>query len=123
MLAQTLKDIGGRDSSTSSLPKEFKKIKENFQRAKDEGRTILLENNEFRSAYSVTLKLHYIGDRWCMGYARYLHLGKEVRVPYTIHYSDVFSSDTPNSAAKNMTIIFKGDNPFGTRYREGAGEN
>ncbi len=91
--------------------------------AKEEGKLILVENNEFRSAHSVKMKLVYVGDRWCMGHVRYVHLGKEVLVPYTIHYSDMFASDSPTAVAKNMTIIFKGENPFGTRHTEGTGED
>lgn len=122
MLADVLKDIGGGYAS-NSLPREFAKVKENFLKAKEAGTPILVENNEFRSAYSVTMKLEYVGDRWCMGKVRYIHLGGEVLVPYTIHYADIFTSDTPNSVARNMTVIFKGENPFGTRYSEGERED
>ena len=122
MLAQTLKDLGG-NQAPSRLPREYQKIKEHFQKAKEDGKLIILENNEFRSAYSVKMKLEYIGDRWCMGRVRYVTPQGEIYVPYTIHYSDMVASDSPTAVAKNMTIIFKGENPFGTRYTEGAGED
>lgn len=122
MLAQTLRDIGGHDAPTK-LPREYKKIKEHFLKAKEEGKLIIVENRDFRFAYSVKMKLAYVGDRWCMGHVRYVHADEEVLVPYTIHYSDMFASDSPASVAKNMTIIFKGENPFGTRHSEGTGED
>lgn len=82
-------------------------------KAKEEGTPILVENNEFRHPSSIKMKLEYVGDRWCTGRVRYIRAGKEVFIPYTINYSDMYSKGTSGAAAKNLKIIFKGGNPFG----------
>lgn len=122
MLAQTLRDLGGGKAPTS-LPREYQKIRDIFKKAKEDNRLVMVENAEFRSAYSVKMKLEYVGDRWCMGKVRYVTPQGEIYVPYTIHYSDMVASESPSTVAKNMTIIFKGENPFGTRHSEGARED
>lgn len=122
MLSQVLRDIRG-NSAPNSLPREYKQVRELFIEARDKQTPVLVENSEFRAPYSVTMKVEYVGDRWCMGKVRYYNAGVEIYVPYTIHYADVFSSDKVSSAARNMTIIFKGRNPFGTGHREGTAED
>lgn len=96
-----------------TTPVEFGYIKEKFQIAKEQGTKILLESNELNLAQSVVLEIAYVGERWCMGHVTYHRIDKDVRVPYTIPYADLYTSEDTQSKSKNIKIIFKGENPFG----------
>lgn len=104
-------------------PIEFKEVKDMFQKAMLEDKRVLIEHNELNLAHSVVVELEYIGERWCMGKTVYYQNNVEVRVPYTIHYSDIYTAKTTNSTSRNTKIIFEGANPFGKGLREGITEN
>lgn len=108
-----MEELNNTTVQRGNTPREYLKIKENFMKAMEEGTPILVENNEFRHPTSVKIKLEYVGDRWCMGRVRHLRMGKEIFIPHTINYSDMYSEGTVGAAAKNLKIIFKGGNPFG----------
>lgn len=94
-------------------PQEFLEVKEKFSEAMANNTEILIENSELSAANSVVIQLAYVGDRWCMGYQHILYYGNDVKVPYTIHYSDVYGSqDRIKSRRRPVKILFKGANPF-----------
>lgn len=95
-------------------PIAFYEIRKRFIKAKKEGKRVLLENSDLRSANSVVLTIDYIGSRWCSGYQTVLYFGKELKIPYTIHYSDVYGAvgNMNNRAKRQVKVIFEGENPF-----------
>ena len=123
MLTNTKKELEETTTYRGNTPREYLKIKESFQKAMEEGRPILVENNEFRHPYSIKMHLEYVGDRWCMGRVRYVRADGDVYIPYTINYSDMYSEGTAGAAAKNLRIIFKGGNPFGKGLEQGESED
>lgn len=98
---------------TRETPEEFLEVKQKFQEAKDNGTEILIENSELSAANSVVIQLEYVGNRWCMGYQHILYYGQDVKVPHTIHYSDVYGSqDGVTSRRRPVKVLLKGVNPF-----------
>lgn len=91
---------------------QYGRIKRLFQKIKEEGRRVLYEDSTFPATFSVVIEVDYVGDRWCKGYTTYYRLGEEVKVPYTIHYSDVLCAGKPNSPLSGVKIIQEGENPF-----------
>lgn len=87
-------------------PKEFQEIKAKFQYAKDNGIRVLAESSDLQLPQSVVMDIKYVGDRWCQGIVTYDRTTGVDKVPYTIHYSDVYAPTT------SMRIIFEGDNPY-----------
>lgn len=98
--------------SSSHIPEEYISIRNMFQEAKDNGEKVLVENTELGYAYSVVVKLDYIGTRWCTGYVRYPRVEGVEYVPYTISYADIYTSKYKNSTSKNLTVKFRKENPF-----------
>lgn len=102
-------DEGKRTRQDHGTPKEFVEIKQKFVEAKEMNTPVLIERSTLGLAQSIVIELKYIGNKWCMGTTTYYRYGKEVEIPYTISYVDIYTTDptvnTPN-------IIFKGANPF-----------
>lgn len=103
--------------SRERIPYEFEEIKAMFQKAKDNGTRVLIENSELSLSYSVVVELEYVGDRWCMGKTRYHQLDKDEYIPYTISYADLY---VKHSTGRPTKIIFEGENPFGKRPEQGS---
>lgn len=105
-----LLDEGKRSTMNGKTPKEFVGIKNRFLEAKELNTPVLIERSTLSLAQSVVIELKYIGDKWCMGTTTYTRYGKEVEVPYTISYADLYITDPTVNTPK---IVFKGANPFG----------
>jgi len=104
---KTFKDV--------KTPPQLKPIKNMFQKAKDEGTEVLIENSELSYAHSVVIKIAYVGSRWCLGYQKIYRYGEEIKVPHTIQYTDVYTQyeGSRGQSKRQPKIIFKGMNPFG----------
>lgn len=89
-------------------------IRKRFERAMEEGTDILIENAELSSAHAVVIKISHVAGRWCMGYQEILYFGEIVKVPYTIHFTDVYgiNESERRKNSRQVKIIFKGENPF-----------
>lgn len=90
-------------------------IRERFMKALEDGTEILIENSELSSAHSVVIKLAHVAGRWCLGYQTILYYGEEVKVPHTIHFTDVYgvNESERRRSSRQVKIIFKGENPLG----------
>lgn len=89
-------------------------IHERFVKAMEEGTEVLIENSELSSAHSVVVKIEYVGGRWCLGYQTIQFYSETVKVPYTIHFTDVYgiNESERRKSSRQVKIIFKGENPF-----------
>lgn len=94
---------------TASVPVVLEPIRQQFIEAMEKGTSILIENSELNAVHSVAIKLSYIGERWCLGYETLHHLGQEIKIPYTVHYTDLYT----NKESGKIKVIFEGENPFG----------
>lgn len=100
--------------NTSYTPPSFVGIRDMFQQAKNNGVEVIVESSEINNMDSVRLTLDYIGDRWCSGYELKEYWGELIKIPRTIHYSEVYVSSHEVDRSKVKTkIYFRGDNPFG----------
>ena len=96
-------------SSDTEVPKPYLEIKKFIQKTIDEGKRVLIDVKDSYSVQTVVVRFEYVHDRWAMGKSICYLEGKEVEVPYTIHYSDIFCK-----RLKIKTIV-EGDNPFKRR--------
>lgn len=101
---------GNKVNKVANTPKEFVEIKERFMEAESKRTPILIERSALNLTQSIVIELEYVGDKWCMGRTTYHRNGGEIKVPYTISYADLYTTDPSVNTPK---IIFKGDNPFG----------
>lgn len=94
-------------------PNAFVGIRTMFQEAKDKGVQVIIESSEINNMDSVRLTIDYIGDRWCSGYETKWYGGEEVKIPRSIHYSEIYvSTHEPDSSKVKTKLFFRGDNPF-----------
>lgn len=93
-------------------PLEYTKIREKFQKAYEEQSPVLYELNEVpKQAYSVVLKITYVGPRWATGVVTYNRIYGTEKVPYTIHYGDLWTRG-PQNAGRNVKVVFQGESAF-----------
>lgn len=89
-------------------PKPYKRIKDKFDRVKDSGKRLLIDIKDSYSVQTIVVSLDYVHDRWAKGHSVCYADGKEVLVPYTIHYSDVYCNQM------NIKVVVEGERPNGT---------
>ncbi|UPI12649.1 hypothetical protein [Bacillus phage SBSphiJ4] len=111
IVANTLQYYRERTKSNNDrTPHLYLDIKKKLQKIAEEGKRVLIDTKDSYSVQTVCLKFDYISDRWARGTSICYLDGKEVKVPYTIHYSDIVCS------RMNVKVIMEGDNPFGERH-------
>ena len=113
-IAEVLKEGNARKNSLAADKMGvalYDEIREKFMYAMENDISILIENVELSLTQAVVIKLDYVGERWCKGIATYHRRDGDVKVPYTIHYSEMFIRT--GSQVKSANIVFKGDNPYG----------
>lgn len=96
------------------VPLPLLAVRERFLKAKKQGTRVLIENSELSSAHAVTVAIEHVAERWCLGYQTVLYYGQEIRIPHTIHYTDVYgvNENERRRSSKQVKIIFEGENPF-----------
>lgn len=100
--------------SKDKTPVALRPIRYKFKKAMETNTPVLVENADLSSPHSVVIDISYIGERYCMGYQTILYYGQEIKVPHTIHYTDVYGQ-YESERRKNKghpRIIFYGDDPF-----------
>lgn len=96
---------------SSGVPKPYQKIKQKLQKTIDEDKRVLIDIKDSYSVQTVVVQFEYVNDRWAMGKSICYLEGEEVRVPYTIHYSDIYCKKS------KIKIITEGENPFDGKGR------
>lgn len=93
--------------SGASTPQEYLDIKEKLETAMLSGKRVLVNVRDSYNLQVAVLQLHYVQERWAMGYSICYMGREEVKVPYTVHYSDIYSQRT------KIKLIVEGEDPFG----------
>lgn len=97
-----------KQDGVNKTPIPYIDIKRKMQTWFETGEPILVEDSSFPSSSSTKIYINYVGDRWVGGYSEVLYLGSIVKVPETIHYSDLY---TTNPTIKKRIVPVK-DNPY-----------
>src|SRR5699024_427556 len=75
---------------------------------KEEGTSLIMEEDGFPNTYSTVMYIEHGTDRWAGRYCLIRHEGEEVKLPKTIHFSDIYVKDKSHK----VRIIFEGANPY-----------
>lgn len=97
------------NSKTSDTPEAYVRIKKRLQKIKSRNNRVLMDIKESYSVQTVVVELEEVYDRWAKGSSICYLEGEEVKVPYTIHYSDIYCK------IFNIKFIEEGENPIGKR--------
>lgn len=97
-----------KDKGVAKTPIPYRQYKDKLKRYMDKKEPILVEDNSFPNTSSIKMYINHVSDRWVGGYSEVLYEGRMVRVPYTLHYSDLYISN-PNYKKK---IRFINENPY-----------
>lgn len=98
----------GNANSSDVLPLPYKEIAKKFEEVKAKGESIIIEEGGFPYTDSTVMYIEHVTDRWAGGYSLIRHEGEEVKVPKTIHFSDIYVKDKSHK----VRIIFEGANPY-----------
>ncbi|AYJ76331.1 hypothetical protein BSP12_145 [Bacillus phage BSP12] len=110
IVANTLQYYRERTKSNSTqTPVLYLDIKKKLLKTIEEGKRVLIDIKDSYSVQTVVVRFEYVHDRWAMGKSICYLDGKEVKVPYTIHYSDIICN------RMKVKVITEGDNPFEQR--------
>lgn len=90
-------------------PKPYKKIEDKFRRVMENNEQVIIEEGGFPHTDSTVMYVTHVTDRWVGGYYHIRHEGNKVKIPKTIHYSDLFMDDKSHK----IRVIFEGANPYG----------
>ena len=101
---ETLRDV----NSSDVLPLPYKAIAKKFEKVKEKKESIIIEEGGFPYTDSTVMYVSHVSDRWVGGYSIIRHEGKEVKIPKTIHFSDIYVKDKSHK----VRIIFEGANPY-----------
>jgi len=110
IVADTLNQYRDRIKEEDGTPEPYLRIQKKLQKIANEGKKVLVDIRDSYSTQTVVLKFGYIGTRWAMGKSVCYTSEGEVKVPYTIHYSDIVSQKS------NIKFIVEGENPV-ERYK------
>ncbi|AXH71183.1 hypothetical protein BSP38_141 [Bacillus phage BSP38] len=111
IVANTLQYYRERTSSSGTrTPNPYLDIKKELEKTMKEGKRVLIDIRDSYSVQTVVLRFDRVYDRWAKGSSVCYLEGKEVEVPYTIHYSDIICS------RMKVKVITEGDNPFEQRH-------
>ncbi|WRW34712.1 hypothetical protein CF5_0145 [Staphylococcus phage CF5] len=103
-----VKETLGNANSTDVLPLPYIEIAKKFKEVKDNKESIIIEEGGFPYTDSTVMYITHVASRWVGGYSLVRHEGKEIRVPRTLHYSDIYVKDKSHK----VKIIFEGANPY-----------
>ncbi|ASU01032.1 hypothetical protein ANTHONY_192 [Bacillus phage Anthony] len=90
-----------------TAPLSYNVVKERIDKIVKDGKPIILEIKDAYSVQTSMVILEESYDRWAKGYSTCYYDGEEVKVPYTIHYSDILCKRV------GVKTIVKGMNPIG----------
>ncbi|MGI4563124.1 hypothetical protein ACR2XK_26220, partial [Klebsiella pneumoniae] len=88
-----VKESLGNANSSDVLPLPYKDIAKKFEEVKEKGESIIIEEGGFPYTDSTVMYIEHVTDRWAGGYSLIRHEGEEVKVPKTIHFSDIYVKD------------------------------
>ncbi len=107
VVANTLQCYRERTQSNDTVsPTPYKDIKAMLIKTMEEGKRVLLDIKDSYNTQTVVVLFEKVYDRWAMGTAVCYFEGEEIKVPYTIHYSDILCKHI------NIKVIVEGENPF-----------
>lgn len=96
------------DSSEDKTPIPFRKYQNKLSIYKENGEPIIVEDSGFPYTESYKMYITYVGSHWVGGYSESFFNGERVKIPRTVHYSDLYITH-PNYKKK---IIFVEENPY-----------
>lgn len=94
--------------NTNEIPTVYKGIKEKFEHIKNENKYIIYEETSFPYTDVTVIYITDVYDRWCKGYSIARFENKDIHIPRTIHYSDIYVQDKYNK----VKIIVEGAHPY-----------
>lgn len=96
------------ESEINKTPIPFRKYQDKLSRYKEDGRPIIVEDSGFPYTESYSMVITFVGTHWVGGYSESFFNGEKVKIPRTIHYSDLYINH-PNYKKK---IMFVEENPY-----------
>ena len=90
------------------VPEPYLKIAKRFEDVMRNKESIIVEEGSFPYTDSTVMYISHVDDRWVGGYSLTRHNGEEVKIPKTIHYSDIYVTDKSNK----VKIVFEGAHPY-----------
>ncbi|QVW29000.1 hypothetical protein [Bacillus phage SWEP1] len=76
-------------ANDTSTPLSYTLIREKIRNIIKKDKKVLLEIKDSYSTQTVIIQFEKAYDRWAMGTSICYFEGEELRVPYTVHYSDI----------------------------------
>ncbi|UVD42776.1 hypothetical protein [Staphylococcus phage vB_SauM-V1SA22] len=104
----SVKEALGRANTNDVLPSPYIEIAERFKKARDTKEAIIVEEAGFPYTDSTVMYIEHVESRWAGGYSLVRYNGSEVKVPKTIHYSDIYVSNDVH----RIKIVFEGAHPY-----------
>lgn len=95
-------------NTVGAPPLPYIGIAKKFQEVKDRNESVIVEEGGFPHTDSTVMYIEHVADRWVGGYSYVRNEGKTIKIPKTIHYSDIYVSDKNHK----IKIIFEGANPY-----------
>lgn len=103
-----VKDSLQYHNTVGAPPLPYISIANKFKQVKDNNESVIIEEGGFPHTDSTVMYIDYVSDRWVGGYSYVRNEGKNIKIPKTIHYSDIYVKDKNHK----IKIIFKGANPY-----------
>lgn len=104
MVMESLKGNSFKDS----VPNPYKDIAEKFREVKEKNEAVIIEERGFPHTDSTVMYIDNVTDRWVGGHSIVRHEGETIKIPKTIHYSDIYMQEK----SRKVKIIFEGANPY-----------
>lgn len=111
LVASTLDHYRNRvDYTVDKTPEPYQRIKKRLEKVMANNQKVLMDVKDAYNVQSIVVELESVQDRWAMGTSICYYNGEEVKVPYTVHYSDIYCK------TMNLKLIVEGENPIDSRY-------
>ncbi|AAX92404.1 hypothetical protein TwortDSMZ_154 [Staphylococcus phage Twort] len=95
-------------NSLDIVPEPYLAIASKFKKVREKGESVILEEAGFPHTNSTIMYIDYVSDRWVLGYSYTKSERETVKIPRTIHYSDIYVTDKSHK----VNVIFEGENPY-----------
>lgn len=107
IVASTLEYYRQRTKENDSdVPEPYLRIQRKLEKTVEREQKVLLDIKDSYSVQTVVVRFESVHGRWAMGKSTCYSNGQEVKVPYTVHYSDILCKNL------NLKVIVEGENPL-----------
>jgi hypothetical protein len=94
------------DEVKTGVPKPYEAIQRRIQKTIEEKKQVLIDIKDSYSTQTVIVRFDLATPRWAKGTSVAYNEDGEIKVPYTIHYSDILCKTA------KIKVIVEGDDPF-----------